>query len=213
MEECNLLLLADGAGNRQTSQFVFLFSFLQPLAPQHWKDSVYSVPYIDSQGFIYSNDCFSESIQLWAERTRSSWSTLWWGGLAVKVSVASGQRAEYTAPPPVKTLSLENIMWVWVILWRTCSSEFGLAVQADIILPFIFSLPFWRVIIFSLLIWGALWEMALNPMEEVSLAWLLGTWRDLRLSQMGTAPFEWSVTQMCKWIHENRGCPLQMLGS
>ena len=138
VEECNLLLLADGAGNRQTSKFVFLFSFLQPLAPLHWKDSVCSAPSLDSQGFTYSNDCFSESMQLWAETTRSSWSTLWWGGLAAKVSGASGQRAEYTAPSPVKTPSLENIMWVWVILWRTCFSEFGLAVQADVILPFIF---------------------------------------------------------------------------
>lgn len=55
--------------------------------------------------------------------------------------------------------------------------------------------------------------MALNSMEAVSLAWLFGTWRDLRLSQMGTAPFEWSVTQTYEWIHENKGCPLQMSGS
>ena len=65
MEECNLLLLADGAGNRQTSQFVFLFPFQwakiyriilpeeKDMAP-HFSTLAWKVPWLEGPGRVES---------------------------------------------------------------------------------------------------------------------------------------------------------------
>lgn len=125
----------------------FSFSFHHPLTcpppprPLYHKHSMSSAPRVD---FIYSSEA--------AEREGSSeqgeqgtlGTCLLWAGLAVKVGVGFVQRTECTAPPPMQTASLENIMRIWVTLWRTCFSEFGLAVGARVILPFIVSLRFWE---------------------------------------------------------------------
>lgn len=115
MEELNSLLLADG-GLFAACFFSCLFSFRHPLAPLHCRGGLSSAPHVHYQGFLYSNDRCRKRMQLWAGRKREPRCTrLLWGGLAVKVGVAFGQKAECPPPPPVKAPSLENIMWIDLI--------------------------------------------------------------------------------------------------
>ena len=65
-----------------------------------------------------------------------------------------------------------------------------MAVQADIILPFIFFPALLKSNHFQSPYMRGTLRDGLEPHGGSLLAWLLGTWRDLRLSQMGTAPFE-----------------------